>query len=184
MTHEVEQKFPVPDLQAVEARLPRVGARPTGEERQVDRYFNHPSRDFSATDEALRIRSIGERNFVTYKGPKVSTRSKARRELELPLAAGPTAADQFAELLTALGFRPVTMVVKRRRNFKVEWHGREGAIALDEVEDLGAFVEIEFVAAEHEWQAAEADLESVAAALALDGAERRSYLELLLSRNR
>jgi adenylate cyclase class 2 len=182
MQHEVEQKFPVSDLTTVEARLAHFGAKAAGDERQLDRYFNHPARDFGATDEALRVRSIGEENFVTYKGPKLSVRSKARRELELPIAAGAAAAEKFGELLAALGFHRVATVAKRRRKFDVEWLGRAGEVALDEVDGLGRFVEIEFVVAEAEWRKAEADLESLAVALGLAGAERRSYLELYLTR--
>ena len=184
MRHEVEQKFPVADLAAVEARLPPLGARPSGDERQVDRYFNHPARDFAMSDEAQRIRSIGEQNFVTYKGPKVSARSKARRELELSLAAGAAAAADFAELLLALGFREVATISKRRRKFAVNWQGRQGEIALDEISGLGCFAEIEFVVAEQEWQAAETALESLARELSLSKQERRSYLELVLERKR
>ena len=44
-----------------------------------------PCRDFAQTDEALRIRTVGDTSFVTYKGPKLDATTKTRRELELPL---------------------------------------------------------------------------------------------------
>src|SRR6185295_14932137 len=107
MSFEVEQKFPVTDLPALEARLAGVGAREEKVLSQVDQYFAHPARDFARTDEALRIRRVDAENLVTYKGPKLDAATKTRREIELPLAPGDQGAKSFAELLQALGFRPV-----------------------------------------------------------------------------
>ena len=56
--------------------------RPGEPAEQVDTYFSHPARDFAATDEALRIRSIDQENFVTYKGPKLDATTKTRREID------------------------------------------------------------------------------------------------------
>lgn len=182
MHYEVEQKLKIDAPEAVERRLVELGARPGSVVVQVDRYFNHPARDFGQTDEALRIRQVGERNFVTYKGPKIDAATKTRRELELPLASGEAAADAFAELLAALGFRFVLAVRKQRRTLALEWNGREVELALDEIESLGTFAEIELSANESELDDARAALASLAAELGLATVERRSYLELLLER--
>ena len=85
---EVEQKFRATHSAELLARLERMGAVFAEPVVQVDLYFAHPARDFAQTDEALRIRRVGERNFVTYKGPKLDAMTKTRRELELPLADG------------------------------------------------------------------------------------------------
>ena len=85
MKLEVEQKFAVPDLGQLQTRLLELGAKAGEPQLQVDQYFAHPARDFAQTDEALRIRRIGQSNFVTYKGPKIDATTKTRRELELPL---------------------------------------------------------------------------------------------------
>jgi adenylate cyclase class 2 len=184
MSNEVEQKFVLENSADLLARLEALGARPTGEHQQRDRYFNHPARDFAATDEALRIRSTGEKNVVTYKGPKLSTRSKTRRELETPLGAGAAAADRFASTLVALGFTPVAVVEKTRRTFELVWEGHRGEIACDQVRDVGLFAEIEFLGAETDG----ADISSLedilfrlAERLGLAQVERRSYFELLLA---
>src|SRR3954468_9713035 len=100
MHWEVEQKFRVDDPQAIRDRLIDLGVQFQESESQVDHYFRHPSRDFATTDEALRLRQIGEQNFITYKGPKIDAATKTRRELELPLSGGATAFTQFAELLS------------------------------------------------------------------------------------
>lgn len=182
MHYEVEQKFRVAGHAAVADRLTALGAVAAGEQAQNDLYFAHPARDFARTDEALRIRSVGERNFVTYKGPKVDTTTKTRRELELPLAAGAAGRQQFAELLEALGFRRVAEVRKRRALYALGYQNRSVEVALDDVDGVGTFVELELSADEAGLAAARECLAALAAELGLSQPERRSYLELLLAR--
>ena len=182
MKYEVEQKFPVADAAAAEQRLQALAGTFSEPVEQVDRYFAHPARDFAKTDEALRIRRVGEANFITYKGPRLDATTKTRREIELPLASGGPAAEDFAELLTALGFRRVAEVRKRRRKAGFHRDGFEVEAALDEVEGLGQFVELELIAEDENLAAARQCLASLAAELSLTSAERRSYLELLLAR--
>jgi adenylate cyclase class 2 len=182
MRFEVEQKFPVADLAEIERRLAEIGAKIGAPVEQVDLYFAHPVRDFGHTDEALRIRRVGEESFITYKGSKIDPTTKTRREIELPLADGAEAVRQWRELLEALGFRPVAEVAKRRRTAKIDWEGRQVEVALDEVAPLGSFVELEIGADEEEVQSAKNCLASLAAKLGLGPGERRSYLELLLGK--
>ena len=115
MQYEVEQKFPVADLEAIQRRLAELGAAIPEPEEEVDLFFAHPARDFAATDEALRLRQKGGRGFVTYKGPKIDAATKTRRELELPLGDAPAAIAAWREMLEALGFRPAGEVRKSRR---------------------------------------------------------------------
>ena len=182
MSYEVEQKFTVADLSAVERGLAELKALAELAVEQVDQYFAHPSKDYAKTDEALRIRRVGEQNFVTYKGPKLDATTKTRREIELPLAPGETGFNDFAELLTALGFRTVAQVRKTRRPFELRWEGRTVHAALDTVASVGTFVELELVVEEGELEAAKACLASLVMRLGLTTNERRSYLELLLEK--
>jgi adenylate cyclase class 2 len=182
MIYEVEQKFPVADLTPTEARLADLGAVFGPPIRELDRYFAHPARDFAQTDEALRIRSIGAVNYVTYKGPKIDTTTKTRREIELPLAATAAGAEAFAELLDALGFRPVAEVHKTRRPVTVAWQDHQVTGALDNVDGLGQFVELELCVNASQIDSARTAITSLAEQLGLSQTERRSYLELLLER--
>jgi adenylate cyclase, class 2 len=181
MTLEIEQKFRVADRGALRERLVAAHARFAQTVTQTDAYFGHPARDFGQTDEALRIRSIGDENVITYKGPKQSHAVKTRREVELPLAAGAKAATEFAELLTLLGFRPVATIGKRREQATLDWQGRETSVALDSVDGIGEFCEIELCVEEAEVAAAQAHVQSLAAALGLADVERRSYLGMALA---
>jgi adenylate cyclase class 2 len=180
MPFEVEQKFRVNDKESLRTKLAQLGGELGEPCVQTDRYFNHPARDFAQTDEALRIRSVGDRNFITYKGPKIDTTTKTRREIEQPLDSGTQAADCFAELLTALGFRHVADVNKQRRKAELNIDGRRVELAYDEIEGLGSFAELECSAEEAQLAAAKSAIAKLAIDLGLTRNERRSYLELLL----
>ncbi len=180
MNIEVEQKFPVADLHEVEQRLVAAGARFGRPVVQVDRYFAHPARDFARTDEALRLRQSGDRSVITYKGPKLDQATKSRAEIELPLPATDSAIDDFSGLLVALGFSPVAEVRKTRRTANLQRGEWSLEVAVDDVERLGSFVELEVAGTEETLEAARDCVASLAAELGLSGGERRSYLEMLL----
>lgn len=180
MNIEVEQKFPVTEIQVVEQQLVAAGARFARPVVQVDRYFAHPARDFAQTDEALRIRQSGQRTVITYKGPKLDQATKSREEIELPLPSADSTVDDFAGLLVALGFSPVAEVRKTRRTANLQRGEWSVEAAIDDVERLGSFVELEVTANEETLEAARDCVASLAAELGLSGGQRRSYLELLL----
>lgn len=184
MNYEVEQKHRVGDAGRLLAGLAARGVSLAAPEPHIDTYFNHPSRDFAVTDEALRIRRVGQQNFITYKGPKIDQTTKTRRELELPLAAGEDAANQFAELLTVLGFTWVAEVTKSRRKFTMPFADRQVNGTLDDVDGLGTFVELELTTDETGLKAAKQVVTALAVDLQLGPGERRSYLELLLASRR
>ena len=181
MTFEVEQKFAVDSLSGISDKLVELGATIRPAELQVDLYFAHPSRDFATTDEALRIRRVGQGSFITYKGPKIDAVTKTRREIEFGLAPGGAAADRAARLLESLGFRPVAEVRKHRRAASIRWQGKDIEVLLDEVDGLGPFVELELQADQAGLGEAKAKIASLAAHLGLSRNQRLSYLELLLA---
>lgn len=182
MQFEVEQKHRVDDAGKLVAQLGERGVVIEPPVVQVDQYFAHPARDFARTDEALRIRTVGGESFVTYKGPKLDAATKTRREIELPLDPHDTDGSRFGELLAALGFKPVATVRKERRSFELRTDAHAVAGALDEVDGLGAFVELELIADAAGLEAAKRAVGKLADELELGPSERRSYLELLLSR--
>jgi adenylate cyclase, class 2 len=182
MLYEVEQKFPVADLQQLENQLLELKATISPPQAEADLYFAHPSRDFRQTDEALRIRRKGEKNYVTYKGPKIDATTKTRREIDLPVLPGGEMTLNWQALLEALGFRPVAEVRKSRRKAKILWQGREVEGSLDDVEGVGSYFELELIADANGLEAAKSCIGSLAAHLGLHESERRSYLELLLKK--
>ena len=182
MKYEVEQKFPVDSLSGIEAKLAAMGVAISPLRVEADLYYAHPARDFAVTDEALRIRRADSGVSLTYKGPKVDATTKTRHEIELPLGSEPSSAEAWGGLLESLGFRPVAEVRKQRRKAIVAWQGRQIEMSLDELDQLGTFVELELVVAPDEVEAAKAHVASLAKALGLARSERRSYLELLLEK--
>jgi adenylate cyclase class 2 len=179
---EVEVKFAVADFAPLEAVLKRWGATIEPPRRDEDRYFNAPDRDFAKTDEALRVRSIGSHNVITYKGPKIDAETKTRLELEVPIADGSEAAGDMGRILTYLRYRPTGTVRKTRRIAHFTRADFELQASLDEVDEVGKFAEVEAVADESRYVEAKAAVLAAAAELGMTQAERRSYLQLLLER--
>jgi adenylate cyclase class 2 len=182
MQFEVEQKHRIEKVAELAARLTARGVTLGDTLEHIDRYFAHPCRDFAATDEALRIRTVSGQSFVTYKGPKLDSVTKTRRELELPLDPHDTDGSRFSELLAALGFTPVAVVRKKRRPFQITHGGRFVEGALDEVDGLGTFVELELCAGDDSVEDAKRVIAALATELELGPSERRSYLEMLLKK--
>jgi adenylate cyclase class 2 len=149
-------------------------------EYHEDTYYQHPCRDFSKTDEALRIRirrfDGHFEAFLTYKGPKIDSLSKTRKEIEVQILDP----DKHAQILEDLGFAEVLTVSKVREKYYVE---KGITIALDEVDGLGKFIEIEAMTEKSEEvpQLVE-KLRALLLDLGVESFERRSYLELLLEK--
>ena len=179
---EVEVKYRLPDSAAVEARLRTWGATVVADHAEADHYLNAPDRDFARTDEALRLRRIGEANFLTYKGPRKDGSSKTRTEVEVPCPPGDAAAEAFLTLFVHLGYRPTAVVRKRRRIYEWARGGFTVHACLDDVDGVGRFVELEIVAEDAQYEAARAVVLETAAELNLGPTETRSYLEQLLGR--
>ncbi|HLF16943.1 MAG TPA: class IV adenylate cyclase [Candidatus Thermoplasmatota archaeon] len=162
---EVEAKVRLVEPEGLRRRLRELGARSGAACEQVDVFFSHPARDLASTDEALRLRASAGRLELTYKGPRQPGAVKSREELTVVVDSDPTA------LLQALGFVPLFRLRKRRE----AWRLGEAEVALDRLEGLGAFAEVEAPTTRH--------VEAALAALGLASLPReaKSYLELALA---
>ena len=180
MTYEVELKFPIPDASDVSLQLIARGATRGRVVHQYDVYFRHPSRDFQQTHEAFRIRRYDDDVFITYKGPVLDKQTKTRREIEIAVGRRPEDFDKMRELLMMLGFEPVRPVEKTRALFHLAWEGRDLELAVDSIDDLGTYLEIEALAEENERDAARDAILRLAERLGLKNPEQRSYLALML----
>ena len=181
MSFEIEQKFHVEDVSELERRLAELGAIETGTQRHSDSYYNHPSRDFRETREALRIRRVDGVPMITYKGPKLPGAVKARLEREWRLDPGDPDGSATEELLEILGFRPVAVVEKRRRVFELPGRWADVVVVIDDVENVGLFAEVELIAPnEGGVEIARERIRELSDHLSLQRAEPRSYLSMLL----
>ena len=181
MSFEIEQKYHVDDLGCLERRLAELGAVEQRREEHSDSYYNHPSRDFRETTEALRIRRVDGLPMITYKGPKFPGAIKARLEREWRLDPGDPDGSSTEELLQILGFRPVAMVRKSRRCFRLPGDRADFGVVIDQVQTLGLFAEVELVVGDlSEIEPARERIAELAGHLGLQRAEPRSYLSMLL----
>ncbi len=190
MSYEVEAKFRIVDLAALERRIISLGGTFGEPIEENDRFYQHPARDFAATDEGLRIRLRGtgpDRECrITYKGPKIDRKTKTRREIEIPLQA--ERFEEWDRLLQALGFRPAGTVWKRRKICSLSFEGRDFEITIDELPVLadenssGLFSEIETSAESETLESARESLLKFAATLPLGENIRQGYLEMILDR--
>lgn len=169
MTLEIELKAHCDDHQALADKLLDLGALFVETSEQRDLYFNHPSRDFKSTDEALRVRQIGQSHILTYKGPKLGGPAKSREELEVAVENQ----EELKLILLKLGFRESGKVLKVRDLYI--W--KEIRICLDRVDGLGNFIELEKIGTAS--KSIEKELLALAEDLGLTRFEQRSYLELL-----
>lgn len=178
---EIEVKYRNADPTLLEARLAALGAVRVETRTESDQYFNAPDRDLKQTDEAFRLRRIGNSSRFTYKGPKRDTETKTRPEIEVPLADGDEPAAYAVRMLVCLGYRPVAIVTKRRTVYRLHRGGFEVDVCLDDVERVGTFAEVEVVAEEAQFDGAKAAVLALAAELGLMDVERRSYLGMFLT---
>ncbi len=135
-------------------------------EEHEDSYYSHPCRDFSCTDEALRVRRLGTQCRLTYKGPKVDSRTKTREEIEFAVP------ESMEDVLKRLGFEEVRRIRKRRASYS----RGDITLSIDEVEGLGRFVEIELAKGD---RGAASKLLQMLGSLGMES-ETRSYLELAM----
>ena len=177
---EVEVKYRFADWDGLRAKLAGMGAKLAESRIDTDAYFNAPDRDFAKTDEAVRIRQIGETNCITYKGPKTDTATKTRTEIELTVEPGAEGAETAKRLLTALGYRPVAVGSKNRDVYQLTRAGFALEVCLDDAGAIGKFVELEILAEPEQFEAAKAVVLQTAADFGLTEVERRSYLAMHL----
>lgn len=136
--HEIEAKIQVDDLTAVAERLKAVGAGFLRTVRETDTYLDDHKK-LKHQGCGLRIRSQqtedAQKTLVTFKGAKVESRYKSRPEYETEVGSAETAELIFA----GLGYVP-RIVVRKKRDM---WSVDGCTVCLDDVEDLGRFVEVE-----------------------------------------
>ncbi|MDO8301632.1 MAG: class IV adenylate cyclase [Sedimentisphaerales bacterium] len=139
MSVEIEAKLKVDSLEPIAQKLKQIGAIFGGSVFQTDHYFDDTSGSLAKSDKALRLRCETREAIVktvlAYKGPREAGAFKRRQEVQFDVDNG----EQAAIMLASLGFAESLVIQKRRKLWWLE--GCE--IALDELPQLGMFVEIE-----------------------------------------
>ena len=138
---ETEVKVELADLPRVRDRLVELGFRIRTPRAFEDNWiFDYPDRSLARRRQLLRVRSFGDRAWITLKTPsRHSTRYKIRQELETELGD----AQVVRQLLRSLGFEPSFRYQKFRTVLEsVKTSGKKLTVTFDET-PIGNFLEIE-----------------------------------------
>ena len=178
---EVEVKIPVCSLEDTIKRLEQDGFCLAGTCREEDVYYNSAHYDLREHDKALRIRRVTDldtgktRAEFNCKGPKLDQVSVSRMELEMHLET-PEILERILEELT---FLPVPCAVRKTRFTYTR--GRV-TVAVDRVEGLGNYLELEIIGqGEEQRPACLKEIEAVMKELGYEQKDtiRTSYLSML-----
>lgn len=134
-SREVEIKFVLDDLRALERKLRALGfRRQTPRTHEMNTLYDLPGAVLRQRGELLRLRKYGDQWTLTHKGRGCAGRHRSRAEVETCVADGP----RMAAILAALGFAPNFHYEKHRS----EWTDGAGHVVLDET-PIGNYGEIE-----------------------------------------
>jgi adenylate cyclase class 2 len=135
MPQEVEIKFRVADLRALNRKLRAAGFRlKTRRTHEMNTLYDLPGEVLRHRKELLRIRKYGSEWTLTHKSGTVRGRHSSRVELETKVADGA----KLDAILRALGYAPSF----RYEKFRAEWADKKGHVVVDET-PIGNFCEIE-----------------------------------------
>jgi adenylate cyclase class 2 len=132
---EVEIKFRITDLKALQGRLRAAGFRlRTRRTHEMNTLFDLPGLPLRRRGELLRLRRYGRKWTLTHKSAPKIARHKTRVELETAVEDG----GKLGGVLRALGLVPTF----RYEKFRSEWTDRRGHVVVDET-PIGDMAEIE-----------------------------------------
>jgi predicted adenylyl cyclase CyaB len=133
--YEVEVKARLKDRKAVIKKLKSLGCKFRKELHQVDHIFIPENISFPPPigTPVLRVRKQGDIYFFTLKISQGNRTDSIEREMEIPEG------EKMIEMLKLLKWRETILVDKRRTKTNI----KDIEIVLDNVKDLGEFVEAE-----------------------------------------
>jgi adenylate cyclase class 2 len=142
---EIELKFPVADVDALQSKLPALGFHlDTPRTFESNTLYDTPERILRESHQLLRIRQYGAIWTTTHKrhpddeDPAQTTRYKVRIETETTVADGPA----LAEIFQRLGYAPTFRYEKYRTEWSYPAIQPAGHLVIDET-PIGTFAELE-----------------------------------------
>jgi adenylate cyclase class 2 len=137
MPREIEIKLRIPSAPSMRETLLRNGYTVLHpREREINLVFDSPAIRLIEHGQLLRLRRIGARTLLTYKGPAENAKHKSREEIEFTLDDG----QALESVLGRLGFSPVFRYEKFRTEFTRP--GMDGIVTVDET-PIGDYIELE-----------------------------------------
>jgi adenylate cyclase, class 2 len=141
MALEIEAKMQVLDHAPIRQRLELAGARRLHRQLETNTFLDTLDHQLQSRDSGLRVRRARDIDtglvtaVITHKGPRQPGVMKTRPETEVKVASYENA----VTLLEELGYQVTLSFEKRRESWKLD----ECEVELDELPQLGRFVEIE-----------------------------------------
>lgn len=140
---EIEIKLPVRDAPTLRHRLKQLGFRATEPRHfESNRLFDFPDQRLRKARCLLRLRFVGERSLVTFKGAAVPSKTyKVRGEIETRVADGV----RLRRIFESLGLRETFRYDKYRTTYARRRDHRAGRSPVAEWDEtpIGTFVELE-----------------------------------------
>jgi adenylate cyclase, class 2 len=137
VAQEREIKLAVEGARAGRALLRRAGfLAVTRRLFEANTLYDTPAEDLRGRGLLLRIRQVGVKTIVTYKGPSAAGKHKLREEIEFSVVG----ARETALVLERLGFKPLFRYEKYRTEFQCP--PKLGIATLDET-PIGTYLELE-----------------------------------------
>jgi adenylate cyclase class 2 len=135
MTREIEIKFRVGDVRALNRKLCAAGFRlVTPRTHELNTLYDLPGEVLRNRKELLRVRKYGAEWTLTHKSQGKKGRHSSRLELETQVSDG----KKMDAILRGLGYAPSF----RYEKFRAEWADAKGKVVVDET-PIGNFCEIE-----------------------------------------
>ncbi len=136
---ETEIKLAAASAPAMHRRLRALGFHPLGpRQRERNTVWDTRKRLLKKRGCLLRLRTVGGRGWITFKGPRQRQQGfKVRTEWEAEVAPAASAEN----ILQALGYQPVFRYEKFRTTYAQR--GRRGRKALLDETPIGIFLELE-----------------------------------------
>lgn len=132
---EVEIKFRIVNIQAIQRRLRAAGFRlKTKRTHEMNVLYDSADGSIRERGEVLRIRKYGKSWKLTHKSKGAAGKHKSRVEVETEVSDG----EKLAQILLSLGYR----VSFQYEKFRTEWTDGAGDVVIDET-PIGTFGEIE-----------------------------------------
>lgn len=162
MAQEIEVKYRVRDLAALEEALTRRGALLSSPARQDDQAYAEDGWTYEQSKIGVtfaRLRTQQGRHLFTIKRPLDNAMACLEHETEI------TDREQMHHAIVAMGFHPTVRIVKTRRTATLDGV----AICVDEVEHAGVFVEFERTVSDREpGTAVQNELDALARSLSVE----------------
>lgn len=175
---EIELRAKILDTQLLEDKLKQLPniVEKKSDERQVDLYFKHESEENEKM--IIRIRKNYENNkaLLTFKSKSRSSDDIAWQDFDTPI----TDPDKLEDLLINSGYVYFCLIDKVRQSFRYQ----DFEINIDNIRDLGIFIEIEKNGKENEVEIIRKQIIELLDLLGVseDNIINQGYVQLVLKR--